>query len=173
VNDFLLRYRNWYLQATSKGVIPELIQIGHEKISEVILPAQECTLYGGLSYLGDGWANDWLINWKAPADSAVWMVNAIDQQRYSLTLSGSASAPAKFTVVIDNKLFPIEIKSMEAPIIPNRDKFPRTEVEEKSWSEIATLDVEIDKGMHTIKLFPSDASGSVELKAIHLKSKVK
>lgn len=173
VIDFITRYRHWYLQATSKGVIPELIQLGHEKISEVILPAQEGVMYGGLSYQGDGWANDWLIHWKDPADSAVWTVNAIEQNSYSLVLSGSASSSANFTVAIDEKIFPIEIKSaMQAPVIPNRDKFPRTEVEEKSWSEIATLDVEIDKGIHTIKLFPSDVSGNVELKAIHFKRKV-
>ncbi len=173
VSDFMSRYRNWYLQATSKGILPELIQIGHEKISEVILPAQECVMFGGLSYQGDGWANDWLINWKNPADSAVWTVNAFEQQSYSLVLSGSSSSPEKFVVAIDDKIFPIEIKTAMAPIIPNRDKFPRTEVEERSWSEIATIDVEIDKGIHTIKLFPSDVSGSVELKAIHLKSKEK
>ena len=99
-------------------------------------------------------------------------MNAIEQKSYSLVLSGSATAPAKFAVAIDDKIYPIEITAaMQAPIIPNRDKFPRTEVEERSWSDIATIDVEIGKGIHTIKLFPSDVSGSVELKAIHLKRK--
>ena len=174
VNEYLTQYQNWFLKATAKGIQPELIQIGHKNISEVVLPAQECNMYGGLKYKGgDGWANDWLIDWNTRTDSAKWIVEAVDSQRYRLVLNGSSGSLSKFIVTIDNKTYQLDIKSdMRATLIPNRDKFPRTEVEEMEWKEIASVDVEISKGTHSIMLAPADDSADgIEIKAIHLISK--
>jgi len=75
--------------------------------------------------------------------------------------------------VVDHKEYPREIKSaMEAPNIPNRDKFPRSEVEERSWKTLAAVDIEIPAGIHRIKLIPENTRGGVEIKAVHLKSKI-
>ncbi len=171
VQDYVDQYRKWFLNATAEGMNPEPIQVGHQNIDEVILPAQECVLSGRLAYQGgDGWANDWLINWKTPADSAVWLINAVAQQGYTLHLIGSSTLPAKFIVAIDDKEYPIEImEAMNAPIIPNRDKYPRSEVEEKDWKTLASVAVDISKGRHKIKLLPVSNAGHVELKAIQLK----
>jgi len=176
VNDYHTRYHSWFLKATAKGIQPEPIQAGHSNISQVILSAQECAIHGGLKYKGgDGWANDWLIDWKTAADSAVWTIEAVASQPYRLVLrgsSGSSSVPVQFVVVIDNHTFPLEITpGMQATLIPNRDKFPRTEVEEMEWKDIATIDVDISRGKHRIKLMPADhAPGGIEIKAIHLLS---
>jgi arylsulfatase A-like enzyme len=169
VDTYLSTYHSWFLKATEKGISPELIQIGHGQIDEVILPAQECRLFGSVSYQGDGWANDWLINWKVPSDSAVWTVNAIAQQHYQLIVSGSAFMPADFKLFIDNKAYPITISPAEAPVISNRDRYPRSEVEERDWKEIGSINIDINKGIHEIKLMPNHVTGDIAIKAIHLK----
>ncbi len=172
VEKYISGYRQWFIHETSQGIQPEFIQTGHRNIDEVILPAQESVMYGGLTFQGDGWANDWIINWKSPGDSAVWTVIAVAQQQYTLTLSGAATHASQFIIAVDNKEYPIEITSaFEAPIIPNRDKFPRSEVEEREWKNLGSVEVELPEGIHRIKLIPENTRGSVELKAIHLKSK--
>jgi len=172
VEKYISGYRQWFLRETSQGIQPEFIQTGHRNIDEVILPAQESVMHGGLSFQGDGWANDWLVNWKSPADSAVWTVNAVAQKQYTLSLSGASTLPSQFIITVDNKEYPIAITSaMEAPIIPNRDKFPRSEVEEREWKNLGSVDIELPEGIHRIKLIPEKTKGSVEIKSIHLKSK--
>ena len=172
VATYIDQYRQWFLRETAQGMQPELIQTGHTQIDEVILPAQECTRYGGLTFQGDGWANDWLINWKTPGDSAVWIVNAVASQKYTVILQGAATQPAQFMLVIDDQEYPVVIeKDMEAPVIPNRDRFPRGEVEEREWKMLAAVDIEMTTGIHRIKLKSNGVAGSVELKAVHLKTR--
>jgi len=87
-------------------------------------------------------------------------------------LSGASTLPAQFIIAVDNKEYPIAITSaLEAPIIPNRDKFPRSEVEEREWKNLGSVEVELPEGIHRIKLIPENTRGIVELKAIHLKSR--
>jgi arylsulfatase A len=170
VNKYSSLYHSWFLKATEKGIAPGLIEIGHGNVDEVILPAQECALYGGVSYQGAGWANDWLVNWKTAADSAVWTVLATNQQPYRLSLIGAATSPAGFMLYVDDKAYPLTIASArEATIIPNRDKFPRSEVEEKAWPEIASINLTFTKGTHKLKLISDHVSGSVEVKALRLR----
>lgn len=172
VTNYLSHYQHWFLEATAKGIQPELIQIGHKNIIDVSLPAQECAIYGGLTYQGDGWANDWLINWKTKSDSAVWIIDAIKDQEYTVSLNGSATQPSEFIITLDNQEYKITIESVKlAPVIQNQDRFPRDEVEEKDWKVLSTTDIKIPKGIHRLKFMPLIVSGNVELKEIHLKSK--
>jgi arylsulfatase A len=169
-SDYLNRYAEWFNEVTENGIEPPLIQVGYDIVPEVEFPAPDCEKYGALTFEGGmGWANDWLKGWQDEKDSAVWKFNSVEEQSYNIFLELSNTTPADVIVLIDDHQYKLSLReATQAPVIPNHDRLPRTEVEERSWPQVKLGTVKIPKGIHRLKVFTLTTS-NLELKSVILK----
>jgi hypothetical protein len=93
----------------------------------------------------------------------------VEEQSYDIILEVSNSTPVDVTVQIDDQQYKLPLHEVsEAPVIPNHDRLPRTEVEERSWPQIKVGSVKIAKGIHHLKVFTL-TDNDLELKSVILK----
>ncbi len=72
--------------ASAKGKVP--VPVGFAQAPWVELPGVECVRGGGVSFRNvNGWAHDWLVNWKSKADRIGWNLEVQQAGRYGVYLS--------------------------------------------------------------------------------------
>lgn len=123
----------------------------------VLLQAPEARFSGGIRYKqGNGWANDWLINWQSPADSIWWDVAVARPGTYQLSLQYTAPAAARgsvVTVTVGSQTTQQTLsRSFDPPLKPSPDRIPRKEVYEKSWAWLPLGKLDLPAGNHRILL---------------------
>ncbi|GAB3958478.1 sulfatase-like hydrolase/transferase [Spirosoma harenae] len=123
----------------------------------VLLQAPEAHFSGKVRYKqGNGWANDWLINWQSPTDSIWWDVAVERPGVYQLSLQYTAPAAALGTllaVTIGDKIVHQTLQtSFDPPLTPSPDRIPRKEVYEKPWAWLVLGKLKLLKGHHRILL---------------------
>ncbi|GAB3547203.1 arylsulfatase [Spirosoma fluminis] len=141
----------------------------------VLLQAPEAHFSGNIRYKqGNGWANDWLVNWRSPADSIWWDVEVERPGVYQLSLqytAGAAALGALLTLTAGNQTLQQTIQtSFDPPLKPSPDRIPRKEVYEKPWAWLALGKLTLSRGNHRILLQAGSVpNGQVaELKALSL-----
>jgi hypothetical protein len=171
VREYIRKYRAWFGEVTGMGVEPPLVQLGDSPAPLTWLPAPEASIYGRVAFKGgEGWANDWLINWKGPSDSAVWEVVAKRPEQYRVSVQLSSEKPLVIALELDGKTHYKKIESpQQAAQVPNRDRVPRGEVEEMQWPEVILATVRIPAGVHRLKISPAgEVEGELAIKALKL-----
>ncbi|GAB3765090.1 arylsulfatase [Spirosoma pomorum] len=123
----------------------------------VLLQAPEAHFSGAVRYKqGNGWANDWLINWSSPADSIWWDVLVDRPGRYQLSLQYTAPAAArgtKLTATVGKKTLQQTIqRSFDPPLKSSPDRIPRKEVYEKAWALLPLGTLDLLRGQQRILL---------------------
>jgi arylsulfatase A len=123
----------------------------------VLLQAPEARFSGSIRYKqGNGWANDWLINWRSPADSIWWDVVVERPGRYQLSLQYTAPAVARgsiLTVTAGTKTRQQRLpKGFDPPLKGSPDRIPRKEVYEKAWAWLPLGNMELPVGNQRIVL---------------------
>ncbi|GAB3499745.1 sulfatase-like hydrolase/transferase [Spirosoma knui] len=141
----------------------------------VLLQAPEAHFSGNVRYKqGNGWANDWLVNWRSPADSIWWDVEVERPGVYQLSLqytAGDAALGTLLTLAAENQTLQQTIQtSFDPPLKPSPDRIPRKEVYEKPWAWLALGKLTLSRGNHRILLQAASVpNGQVaELKALSL-----
>ncbi|GAB3807506.1 sulfatase-like hydrolase/transferase [Spirosoma humi] len=123
----------------------------------VLLQAPEAHFSGTVRYKqGNGWANDWLVNWQSPADSIWWDVAVERPGMYALSLQYTAPDAALgtlLTIRAGNKTLQQTLQtSFDPPLKPSPDRIPRKEVYEKTWAWLGLGKLKLSRGHHRILL---------------------
>ncbi|UHG94394.1 arylsulfatase [Spirosoma oryzicola] len=123
----------------------------------VLLQAPEAHFSSKVTYKqGNGWANDWLINWQSPADSIWWDVVVSRPGAYQLSLQYTAPDAARGTILTlttgNQTLQQTLPRGFDPPLIPSPDRVPRKEVYEKTWALLPLGKLELPVGNHRILL---------------------
>ncbi|WP_460972250.1 arylsulfatase [Spirosoma migulaei] len=147
-------YEHWFRDVSQTISLSRPVPVADRR---VLLQAPEAHFSGKIRYKqGNGWANDWLINWQSPADSIWWDV-AVDRPGvYQLSLQYTAPAAAVgtlLTITATNKTLQQTIRaSFDPPLAPSPDRIPRKEVYEKPWAWLALGKLRLPAGHHRILL---------------------
>ncbi|GAA4431523.1 sulfatase-like hydrolase/transferase [Pontibacter saemangeumensis] len=171
VSEYIRKYREWFGEVTGNGVEPPLVQLGGSPAPLTWLPAPEASLYGQVAFKGgEGWANDWLVNWNDASDSAVWEVVAKRPTQYRISMQLSLEKPLVMALELDGKTYYKKIEGpRQAVQVLNKDRVPRGEVEEMQWPEVVLATVHMPAGVHRLKISPAgEVKGELAIKALKL-----
>jgi arylsulfatase A-like enzyme len=172
VQQYLQNYQHWLKDVVQKGIEPALIQTGHQQVPLVEFPAPEAITYGGVGFQGgEGWANDWFIKLNRPADSVSWRLEAVAEQAYTVSVQMATDVPVKLLLELGDQRL---TKTIQAPVqaifVPNQDRVPRGEVEERIWKEVELGTLVLKPGQHRLKLAPmNEVQGKLEIKSLRLR----
>lgn len=147
-------YDRWFTDVTQSIQFTRPAPVAARR---VLLQAPEAHFSGGIRYKqGNGWANDWLVNWQSPADSIWWDVVVERPGTYQLSLQYTAPAAARGSVVTVTAGNATRIRAIPAgfdpPLKPSPDRIPRKEVYEKSWAWLPLGKLALPAGNHRILL---------------------
>lgn len=156
--DITQKLRSDYLQwfsEVSKDIKPQLTIPLRTKRLRFELPTYEAAFSGNLKYReGHGWVHDWLVNWTSPQDSIAWEVESTLNQRFIVEMVYTCPAEnvgSEIQVSVANQRIRKNItKAFDPPMIPNRDRVPRKEVDEKTWEKLTIGSILIPKGKNKI-----------------------
>ena len=147
-------YERWFGDVSQSISLSRPVPVAARR---VLLQAPEAHFSGKVRYKqGNGWANDWLINWQSPADSIWWDVAVERPGVYQLSLqytAGDAALGTRLTLTAGNKKLQQTLKtSFDPPLKPSPDRIPRKEVYEKSWAWLGFGKLKLLKGHQRILL---------------------
>lgn len=118
--------------------------LGYEAAKTVTLPAHEANITGDLAFkfAPQGWAHDWLINWKSSKNEASWDIEVIRPGNYRVSVLYTCKAEGVGTqleVQVGGQKVSGKIAEAFTPeISENRDRVPhRVEALDQSWAEIS------------------------------------
>jgi len=139
-------YEDWFADVTAAGIEPGPIPVGYPQAAVVELPAPEAQLHGNIRFQGGmGWANDYIIHWTAPADSAVWTILPATRGRYGVAVEYTcteAAVGATLSVSAGDTAARLVLEqAYDPPFLPSPDRVERGEVYEKVWkrAELGSL----------------------------------
>ncbi|WP_420148124.1 arylsulfatase [Spirosoma sp.] len=165
-------YERWFNEVSQTIAPSRPVPVAARR---VLLRAPEAHFSGKLRYKqGNGWANDWLINWQSPADSIWWDVIVERPGTYQLSLQYTAPDAARgaiLNVTAANKSLQQTLRrSFDPPLKASPDRILRKEVYEKEWAWLSLGRLEFPGGHHRIVLrATSIPNGQVgEVKALLL-----
>ncbi|GAB3790988.1 sulfatase-like hydrolase/transferase [Spirosoma horti] len=147
-------YAHWFQEVSQTISFSRPVPVASRR---VLLQAPEAHFSGKVRYKqGNGWANDWLINWQTPADSIWWDVAVERPGMYQLSLQYTAQDVALgtlLTISVANKMLQKTLQtSFDPPLKTSPDRIPRKEVYEKPWAWLELGNLELPKGHHRILL---------------------
>lgn len=176
VDSMRLVYEQWFAEVTKDGIDPPPIPVGYPSVPVTELPAPEAQLHGGLQFEGGmGWANDYIVSWTSPADSAVWQIFPAEADAYELQVEYTAAQSAVGTTLVgrvrDNRVRTVIPEVYDPEPLASPDRVARGEVYEKIWKRLSLGVLPIGKGLRTVTLsidreLPPDA---LEIKAVWLR----
>lgn len=164
-------YAAWIREMTKQGLQPPRIQIGHEKVPLIELPAPDAKLRGNVRFFGkDGWANDWLVGFDAKEDEASWELESVENVSYEMILALSSQGPCRLEVNLGGRTITVDIpEKILAQASANFDRIPRSEVPEMIWPNISLGVQTFPKGLQSISIRPVEGSFTgIQLKSIYL-----
>ncbi len=153
-------YDLWFQDATSQGVSPEIIEVGHKESKETVVFAPEFQFSGGIIFSKKwGWANDWVTNWSGSGDSLYFRFKVVNPATFEIGITyncpeeqAGSGIVARIDGYAGNE---ISIPGFTGDIIPSPDRVPRGEVYEKGWGKLKLGIFELSEGEHTFSLSAS------------------
>ncbi len=171
-NGLEKQYMAWLVEMTEAGVEPPLIQVGHENVPVVELPAPDGKRLGNVVFKGEmGWANDWFVKFKNQKDQVYWELEVVDDATYEVFVQVANDSPVGLELTYNGQGQKIKLSDIhQAKMIPNQDRVPRSEVEEMQWPLVSLGEIVFGKGNGKISLAPVDLyQGNLEVKSLMLK----
>jgi arylsulfatase A-like enzyme len=148
-------YQNWFDNVTSKGMEPELAEIGHSNVPFVDLPAQEVFSKSNVDFYGGfGWANDYLIDWS-DSSKATWKIKCVEKARYRFEISATSEVNQMAIVqfgINENQLSIPVGQTQKKVMIPSLDRVNRGEVYEYEWPIIKGKSFSFDPGEYDLSI---------------------
>ncbi|MCX6215778.1 arylsulfatase [Spirosoma sp.] len=147
-------YDRWFRDVSQMISLSRPVPVAGRR---VLLQAPEAHFSGKVRYKqGNGWANDWLINWQSAADSIWWDVVVERPGMYQFSLQYTAPKAALgtlLTMTAGTKTLHQTIQSsFDPPLNPSPDRIPRKEVYEKPWAWLTLGKLKLSEGHHRILL---------------------
>ncbi|TVP47628.1 MAG: hypothetical protein EA341_12525, partial [Mongoliibacter sp.] len=148
------QYLIWLKKMTERGIEPPLIQVGHQAVPIVELPAPDGKRFGSVAFQGEmGWANDWFVGFQSQEDYVQWDLEVVEGMTYEVFLQMSNDSPFTLLLSLNNELLEIPFDEVNtAELVPNQDRVPRGEVEEYIWPELPLGKIKFEKGELNLKL---------------------
>lgn len=169
-------YEKWFKEASEKPVERMPIPVGHRGWDEVELPAPESYFTGNVRFKGgNGWANDWLVNWRSIDDSIYWDLDVVRPGTFEITLKYACperDLGSRICVqALEQKLEATVSRAHDPEIIPGPDRVPRGEVHEKEWASMKVGNLRLERGRMRLILRALSVPGNqvMELKAVQVK----
>ena len=143
-----------WAEVTADGFDPIPVALDSPGGGVVELPAHEATLHGGgISYVGpNGWANDWITDWRNPEAYAEWPVRKVPDGNFTVAVRyaprpGQERARFRVQLVAEDAdgfapgTLVSEIDTLVSlgetgPAFPSPDRFERGEVYERPWRTV-------------------------------------
>lgn len=169
-----LAYEAWFASTMQPyGLQRYPIPVGYEQENPVTLAAPDASLQGKLRFWqGSGWAHDWITNWVAEADCALWDIDVVQAGHYQasvLYLCPDRGLGARITVQAGTARAgkAIDRATPMAPL-PSRDLVPRKEAPEMQWAELVAGALDLAKGRAGLDVQVA-ANAGVEIKGVILR----
>ena len=152
-------YLAWFKDATSSGITDPAIPVGYAEAPSVQLPAHEAAISGGINYKRNpnGWAHDWIINWKKSSDQMEWNIEVVRPGRYEVLIQYTASEAnlgSEVQVVLENQTIKNSINKAFTPVISeNLDRVAgRLEALDQTWAYLSIGQVNLEPGNTKVSL---------------------
>ena len=147
-------YNRWFADVTPTLTANRPIPVVARR---VWLLAPEARSAGGIRYKqGNGWANDYFVNWTSVQDSLWWTVRVDRPRRYGLYLQHTCPSQAIGAVVqagVGGQTRRQTIsRAFDPPDQQSPDRVPRKEVYEKAWALLKLGVVTLPHGPHKLVL---------------------
>ena len=167
------KLENWYIDVSSEGTTPPLIEIGHPESPKIALPAPEALFQGGIEFKGRmGWSNDWIINWNFSDDVATWQVKVVDSGKYLVRVlyAIQMDGPSISINYSDQTVSKQITKSYFPSYLKSPDRIPRGEVYEREWAKLDVGVFDLNIGTEIIKLSTQDdhRNSGLEIKGVEI-----
>ncbi|MCB0853062.1 MAG: arylsulfatase [Bacteroidetes bacterium] len=144
------QYLSWYQEVTRENLPIPGIPIGYHEAPLVNLPAHEASISGVITYKHNrnGWAHDWIINWKNTTDKMEWDIEVIRPGKYQVAMLYTA-LPANLgsevrVTVGEQSVRKVVSEAFIPQISSNLDRIKgRPEALDQTWARmnIGTLDI--------------------------------
>ncbi len=166
-------YLTAFEEVTKSGNTPPPIEIGHSESPQVVLPAPESKLYGGLKFKGGmGWANDWITTWKSEEDHASWKIEVVERGDFEVGIQYTCKPEDIGTTIIveagEKTIETIINEAHDPEYLPSPDRKKRIEVYEKQWKQLLVGTLSLMPGTYELKVKARQIKGQevIELKAV-------
>ena len=177
--DLKRAFNDWFDDVTADGIAPPPVPVGFEAAPMTALPAPEANLHGNLKFKGKmGWANDWIINWKGPADTAIWLLDVKKEGLYEVIAEINADDKmVGATLTVSSGMIAVG-HEIEEPFFPDdmpaADRIERGEVYERPWKSIVIGKLKLEKGAQNISVRVNSlhGDGQLSLKTLWLKKQI-
>ena len=155
------------------GTTPPPIPVGYEEANIVNMPAHEAQLHNGLRYKeGNGWANDWIVNWTSTEAYATWPIKIVKEGDYQVSIKYNAEdSGAEIMVAVGNQIIINTIsEAFIGEQLDSPDRVPRKEVYERTWGTMNLGTLKLVPGEYDLKVtansIPNPNQAAMELKAV-------
>ncbi len=166
-------YEEWLRDVTRRPPERPSVEVGHDEMRTVELPAPEAWLKGGLRWKGGaGYANDWITNWGSTQDEAAWEIDVATAARFDITLlytCPAADAGSRIRVEAGGKSVEAVLERAHDPApLPSPDRVPRGEVYEKEWGALAMGALDLPRGRTrlVVRALAKPGASVMDLKAV-------
>ncbi len=170
-------YEAWFRKAADEcGFRRPVIAVGFDQENPVVLPAPQAYLSGELRYAkGNGFAHEWITNWKRAEDSVHWELDIQRAGRYEITLrylcpEGSEGSTLRLSAAGKQLEAKLEKATSMEPVA-HRDLIPRPEVPQMRWGALEFGIIDLPAGRTELRIEAARIAGStaMELDSISLK----
>lgn len=138
--------------------------------SRTELAAPEANFGGGVRYWqGNGWANDYLVDVRTPADSVSWTVDVARSGRYRVGVQYACPEPnadAGLRVRVGTARVEKKVPPFRSQRIPSPDRVPRKEAYEQTWNWLPLGTLPLEAGTCRVVLEPLNVPEKLEIKAL-------
>ncbi len=160
-------YRTWFADVTSGVTFGQPLPLAGSRTE---LAAPEASFGGGVRFWqGNGWANDYLVDVRNPADSVSWTVAIARSGRYRVGVAYACPEPnadAGLRVRIGAAGVEKKVPPFRARRIPSPDRVPRKEAYEQTWSWLPLGTLTLEAGTQRVVLEPVNSPEKLEIKAV-------
>jgi len=165
----------WRKEVTAQAGGKFPIPVGHAAMPRVEMMTPEGTWSGGLKFGGRFANNNWLTGWTSLDAQVSWDIEVVHAGRYEVALKYICpKADVGSTVRVEAAGARVEgtiDKAHEPNTVPNRDRVPRKEVQERRWGVKSLGTIELPKGRTAIavKALTRPGKAVMDLKALILR----
>jgi hypothetical protein len=150
----------------------DVIPCGYDEFPITKLSVVEARKTGDLRFHGNGYVNDWLINWVNPDDRITWDANFVNSGRYKFTIEyvcPQVDLGSQIKLSVGDKSLKTTVDvAFDEPLYPSHDRAPRAGELQKPWGKIEIGSLKLKQGQSKIMLTAKNMKGSqvIEVKGI-------
>jgi hypothetical protein len=171
-------YEQWFKVAAGQcGFRRPTIPAGYAEENPALLPAPQAYLTGGVAYSrANGFAHEWVTNWKSLDDVIHWDVEVARAGNYEISaryLCAAADVGSKVRVTVGGRVLDAVVSGATAmEPLRHRDLIPRTlESPQMQWGTLTFGAVPLRAGRTQLKLQAVEKPGAsvMELEQVRMK----